>query len=119
MLIWVILFSLVEAYRNYYLIKRGTSPHTWDTYLLRITIFTIINVMYGVTVLNVICSMIVFWFVFDTSLNILRKLPVAYLGKGTLDRLQKKLPPTVIWVWKGILAIAAGCYLVNPGLYSY
>jgi hypothetical protein len=51
--------------------------------------------------------MIVFWFVFDTSLNILRKLPVAYLGKGTLDRLQKKLPPTVIWVWKGILAIAA------------
>jgi hypothetical protein len=118
MLIWTVLFSLIEAYRNYYLIKRRVDPHAWDTWLLRITIFTLINVMYGVTILNVLCTMIVFWFLFDTSLNILRRKPVAYLGNHLLDRLQKKLPQTAVWVWKGILAIVAGCYLVNPELFE-
>ena len=47
-----------------------------------------------------------FWFLFDTTLNILRGKNLWYLGSNWLDKLQKKYPNEFVWFWfKGIAFI--------------
>lgn len=107
--IWI-LFIIVDAFihRNEIEFKKHPIKYgvrTIPRVLVALTLFVSEDALWHRTVLFMFFS---FWFLFDTTLNILRKLPVSYAGKRAwTDRLiaWTKIPRGVLWYVRGMIAL--------------
>jgi len=102
-LIWIIRAAIV------FYVVRNPEPLAW------LNVST--NLLWILKALN---SGIIYWFLFDTGLNLARNKPVDHLGEGKnaafLDRMQiKYLGHYYAFVIKGILALFAAANM----LYNY
>jgi hypothetical protein len=120
------LIAIAEAYRNYVLISRGKDPHNWGTYLGRLTALILICIFLPTASfedfwIKLIGEILIFWFIFDTSLNIMRGKRFDYLSDRGLDSLQKKYPGEFPWFfWKAILCFAGSLLTSDPkAIYGY
>ena len=109
MILSIIIFAILEAYRNYYIIEKlKKSPHVWVTWVLRGTVFIVINTVFGFSWIKAICSLFIFQSTFNLALNYLRGKPLNHYGQEGIDKFKKPY-----WVWIDFaLAIAAICYVL-------
>jgi hypothetical protein len=116
-MIYIILaLTLLDAYIDSRLIKKKLNVHTPLQYGIRAACFMILWLIFRCNWIEMLCSLMVYWFVFDTSLNVLRKKPLAYLSDKGIDKYQR--PMIAFWFWKGILCMAACVYLISPKLFQ-
>lgn len=111
MILSILIFAILEAYRNYYIIeKQKKSPHNLNTWLLRGTIFIVINVVFGFSWIKAICSGLVFQSPFNYFLNTFRKRPYYDYGDEGLDKFKSD---SKYWFWFDFgLAVVAIVYLI-------
>jgi hypothetical protein len=117
-LLSILIFAYFDAVIDYKKIKKEINVHTWLQYVVRALIFLWLYFFFGSSWIDLIASMMVYWFVFDSLMGWKLKRNVIYLGSGFLDRLQKLVWLWPVWVFKGILAIAAGGYIIKPELFQ-
>ncbi len=104
----------------------ATKVHTIMQYVLREAFFIILAVIFApdneYALYSWVLSHIVYWWVFDTSLNILRFRSFAfkdlsYVSNHGIDYIQSKMPG-VWFFFKLIICTLAGAYFFNPKLYQ-
>lgn len=120
-----IVLTLIESYRNWYIIvyKKKSPNHQWRWWLrllIALVFWIVTPIFYHDLPLDSWLAMPVmmaflFWWVFDTSLNLMRGLPPWYLDvKGdpeedsSIDGFQERTFGELPWFWfKFILAGAS------------
>jgi len=106
----ILAFLLIELLRNYYLIDiKKKSPDHGFNFALRV--IPLVALYYYTTNWHfltpdwqrfgqaVIAFVSIFWFGFDTVLNLLRGEPVDYLGDSAIDMFQKNHPNADVWFY--------------------
>lgn len=116
----LIIAIVADAIINNYLIKKGQDVHTVERYVIQEMALVLLSGLfapdYNYALYSWILSHFVYWWTFDTVLNILRKEPLIYMSDHGIDQYQR---PEIVWfIFKGILAIAASAYFFAPQLYS-
>lgn len=116
MITWLIFIGLA-AWVNYSIIKQGKRPLHWLNALITIALAAILAYFnHRPFAFSFAAFLGVYWFGFDTVLNLLRGEKVYYLGQeSVLDRIsQKAFPLDVIWIFKAIIAVFfLGAYYFN------
>lgn len=121
-LLILLIATIADAFIDNKLIKQRKNVHTGIQYVIREGAFIVLAGLFSqgdntYALYSWILSHIVYWWPFDTMLNILRGLELKYLSDRGLDAIQ---PHT--WSWwfaKLIFAVAAGAYFFNQNLYSW
>ncbi len=108
-LAWISFIIAVDVWINWYWIEvKKKDPNHLLNWIARVVIGIMIAYQESILVwlyasIN-ICF--IYWFLFDTILNLVRKKPLIHLGDHFLDALQKKyIGEFPAFVWKAILVI--------------
>lgn len=117
-LILLNIFIHLDARIDLYLLRHGKHEqiHTFLQYSLRAVVFVLLTVICRSSWQQGAVSLLVYWFVFDSTIAKLLGKPIAYLSEKGIDKFQR--PMVAWWFWKMILAFAAAAYMINPGWYS-
>lgn len=116
-----------DAYIDNYLISKGKEVHNLMQYLIREGFFILLAIIFAhhdneYALYSWVLSHVVYWWTFDTVLNILRFRSFAfkdlsYVSDHGIDRLQSQMPE--VWFFtKLILCMLASAYFFNQGLYQ-
>lgn len=110
-MIWilVVIFVIGDAYWNHLRIEKGNKiNHFWNA-AYRIVFYGLLVYLYRMPYLQILMFLLgaffLAWILFNLVLNFLQEKPFDYLGTASLlDRLERKLPWIVFFVWKVIAA---------------
>ena len=100
--------TLIFAVINYTEIRKNQNPIHWLNAAITVLLAGMLCWFESRPLWFAIpCFLLTYWFLFDTLLNLMRGLPVFYLGDASvLDRLQKQYGGVWPWfVWKAILFV--------------
>jgi len=118
---------VADAYIDNYLISKGKEVHNMMQYLIREMFFILLAAIFAhfydneYALYSWVLSHVVYWWTFDTLLNILRYRSFAfkdliYLSEKGIDRIQR---PLELWFFvKLFICILASAYFFNQGLYQ-
>ena len=125
-LIILIIATIADAYIDNYLIRKGKNVHTFIQYLFREFGFILLAIIFAhhdneYALYSWVLSHFVYWWLFDTSLNIFRFRSfkfkdLIYLSEKGIDRIQR--PLEVAFFFKLALCILASLYFIKPELYA-
>lgn len=117
----LIALTILDAIIDAKLIKQRKNVHTIAQYVIREGAFILLAGLFSFgsnqyALYSWILSHIIYWWTFDTALNVIRFKPLYYLSERGIDRLQPKT-----WGWwsfKAFCAVVASLYFFNPLLYE-
>ncbi len=117
----LIIAIIADALTDNYLIKKKKDVHTVLQYMIREGVFILLAGLFApnnqYALYSWVLTHFVYWWTFDTIINIVRKKPLDYMSDHGIDQYQR---PEIVWfVFKFILAVAASAYFFNQGLYSF
>lgn len=110
-MIWflTVIFTLADAYWNHLRIDKGNKINHFLNAAYRIIFYGLLVYLYRMPSLQALMFLLgaffLAWILFNLALNLLQEKPLDYLGATSLlDRLERKLPWIVFFVWKVIAA---------------
>lgn len=80
LILLVIILALLDAYFDFRIIDKGGEIRHGLEALIRGLIFLGLAIVTGSIILNFLLYSVIFWIVFEASLNLLRKRNILYIG---------------------------------------
>lgn len=119
-LLVLIVGIFVDAYIDYRLIANNKNVHTLTQYVIREVFFIVLAIMFANTNEHVfyswVLSHLIYWWLFDVTLNVLRRKSIFYLSDKGIDKYQR---PLLGWfIFKLFLFVLAAMYFINPNVYE-
>jgi hypothetical protein len=121
----IIVGTLIDAIIDHFLIKQKKNVHNAIQYIARGAYFAMLSLVFGwvhkrwdqhYVYYSFFLSFMIYWWLFDTSLNIMRKKPLWYLSDHGIDAIQR--PVQVVFFFKLVFAVLASLYFFYPWLYE-
>jgi hypothetical protein len=120
-LIILLIGIIADAIIDNNLIRKKKNVHTIAQYTVRIGAIIVLAGFFSMWYDNTyalyswILSHFIYWFFFDTILNLIRKKPITYLSERGMDYWQK--PHIVFFVLKAIFAAVSVAYFFDQDLF--
>lgn len=118
---WILLLlgTMLDAWLDDKLIKERRNVHTAIQYIVRESVFIVLSGLFApdnrYALYSWILSHLVYWWSFDTILNLFRGKPITYLSDRGMDYFQE---PRELWfVLKFIFFGLASAFFFKPELY--
>lgn len=117
-LIILLVGIVIDAIIDNNLIRQKKNVHTAAQYVIREGVLICLAGLFAYdntyALYSWILSHFIYWFFFDTTLNLIRKKPITYLSERGMDYWQK--PHIVFFVLKAIFAGISVAYFFNQDL---
>lgn len=119
--ICLIIATVIDAVIDNNLIRKKKNVHTIVQYVVREAGFILLTIVFApnntYALTAWLLSHIIYWFVFDSVLNLIRRKPITYMSDRGIDQYQR--PELLFFILKGIFATVASLYFLRPSLFVY